>query len=85
MEYIRACGFYGVPNQLSMAKDWLPQLWEALSLKRFAHSLCVAFTARRLALLHGLDPVKAEAAGCCMTAPSAFPCPKCSASAGSTH
>ncbi len=76
MEYIRACGFYGVPNQLPMAKDWLPQLWEALSLKRFAHSLCVAFTARRLALLHGLDPVKAEAAGLLHDCAKCLPLPE---------
>ena len=63
LEYIRACGLYGMHTELPMGHDWLQQLWEALSLKRFAHSLCVAFTARRLALLHGFDPVKAEAAG----------------------
>lgn len=63
MEYIRACGLYGMESRLYLGRTWLDQLWEALTLKRFAHSLCVAFTARRLALLHGLDPVQAETAG----------------------
>ena len=63
MEYIRVCGLYGVESRLHLGRTWLGQLWEALSLKRFAHSLGVAFTARRLALLHGLDPDQAETAG----------------------
>lgn len=63
MEYIRVCGLYGVESRLHLGRAWLGQLWEALSLKRFAHSLGVAFTARRLALLHGLDPDQAETAG----------------------
>lgn len=63
MEYIRARGLYGVESRLHLGQTWLEKLWEALSLKRFAHSLGVAFTARRLALIHGIDPIQAETAG----------------------
>lgn len=63
MEYIRARGLYGVESRLHLGQAWLEKLWEALSLKRFAHSLGVAFTARRLALIHGIDPIQAETAG----------------------
>ena len=43
--------------------QWLEMLFQDLTVKRFAHTLAVADTARRLALLHGLDPLKAEIAG----------------------
>ncbi len=61
--YIRAAGLYGIRTALPLGRQWLDQLWQALSLKRFAHSLCVAYTARYLACIHELDPVQAECAG----------------------
>lgn len=73
LEYIRASGLYGVESRLYLGKTWIQQLWEALSLKRFAHSLCVAFTARRLALIHGVDPVQAETAGLLHDCAKCFP------------
>lgn len=48
----------------------------ALTSSVSAHSLCVAFTARRLALLHGLDPVKAEAAGLLHDCAKCLPLPE---------
>ena len=64
MEYIRVCGLYGVESRLHLGRTWLGQLWEALfaqALRAFPWGL--PFTARRLALLHGLDPDQAETAG----------------------
>lgn len=61
--YIRAGGLYGIRSALPLGHVWLDQLWQTLSLKRFAHSLCVAYTARYLACIHELDPVQAECAG----------------------
>ena len=62
-EYAQAAGLYGTENRLPEGPRWLGMLFEALSVKRFAHTLAVADTARRLALLHQLDPRKAEIAG----------------------
>lgn len=76
LEYARACGLYGMESRLYLGRAWLSQLWEALSLKRFAHTLGVAFTARRLALLHGLDPVQAETAGLLHDCAKCLPLPE---------
>lgn len=62
-EYCRAAGLYGAALHLPDAPQWLDRLFANLKKKRFAHTLAVADTARRLALLHGLDANKAEAAG----------------------
>ena len=62
-EYAQAAGLYGTELRVPEGPKWLTMLFENLSVKRFAHTLAVADTARRLALLHGLDPVKAETAG----------------------
>lgn len=62
-EYARAAGLYGAKGQLPEGPKWLDMLFRDLSMKRFAHTLAVADTARQLALLHGLDAVKAEIAG----------------------
>ena len=62
-EYARIAGLYGTPLRIPQGPQWLDMLFADLSVKRFAHTLAVADTARRLALLHGLDPVKAEIAG----------------------
>lgn len=62
-EYAAACGLYGAQPRLPQAREWLEKLFRALTAKRFAHTLGVAATARRLALIHGLDADRAEAAG----------------------
>lgn len=62
-EYAQAAGLYGASLRIPEGPRWLAMLFEDLSVKRFSHTLAVADTARRLALLHGLDPVKAEMAG----------------------
>ena len=62
-EYARIAGLYGTQLRISQGPRWLDMLFADLSVKRFAHTLAVADTARRLALLHGLDPAKAEIAG----------------------
>ena len=63
LEYCRCKGLYGAPGRLDHIDDWMDRLFAALKPRRFAHSLSVAWTSRRLALLHGLDPLKAEQAG----------------------
>ena len=62
-QYAQSAGLYGASLRIPEGPKWLTMLFEDLSLKRFSHTLAVADTARRLALLHGLDPVKAEIAG----------------------
>lgn len=62
-EYAQAGSLYGAPLRISEGPKWLEMLFADLSVKRFSHTLAVADTARRLALIHHLDPVKAEIAG----------------------
>ena len=62
-QYAQSAGLYGASLRIPEGPKWLAMLFEDLSLKRFSHTLAVADTARRLALLHGLDPIKAEVAG----------------------
>lgn len=62
-EYAQIAGLYGAQLRIPEGPRWLDMLFRDLSVKRFSHTLAVADTARRLALLHGLDPVKAEIAG----------------------
>ena len=62
-EYAQAAGLYGAQPRIPEGPQWLPLLFRNLSVKRFSHTLAVADTARHLALLHGLDAQKAEAAG----------------------
>lgn len=62
-QYAQTAGLYGATQRIPEGPQWLAMLFEDLTVKRFAHTLAVADTARRLALLHGLDPVKAEIAG----------------------
>lgn len=62
-EYAQVCGLYGARPRIPEARTWLEKLFVALSPKRFAHTLGVAATARRLALIHGLDAERAESAG----------------------
>ncbi len=62
-QYAQSAGLYGAPLRIPEGPKWLAMLFEDLTVKRFSHTLAVADTARRLALLHGLDPVRAEIAG----------------------
>lgn len=62
-EYCGVKGLYGMTGRLPQAEDWLDKLFAALTVKRFAHTLAVAYTARQLARANGLDPHKAEIAG----------------------
>lgn len=62
-EYCAVKGLYGMDKRIPQADEWLDKLFAALSPERFTHTLGVAYTCRELALLHGLDPQKAESAG----------------------
>jgi nicotinate-nucleotide adenylyltransferase len=62
-EYCRCKGLYGYPGRLDRADLWIEQLFSSLKPGRFAHSLSVAETARKLAEIHGADPLRAEQAG----------------------
>ena len=61
-EYAGVCGLYGMRQRLPMGKMWIEKLFDALSMKRFSHSLAVAWSAWRLAQIHGVDRWKAETA-----------------------
>lgn len=61
-EYCGVKGLYGMEARIPQAAEWLDKLFEALSVKRFAHTLAVADTARHLAMLHHLDPLRTETA-----------------------
>ena len=62
-EYCRCKGLYGSPGRIHGIDFWIDELFSSLKPGRFAHSLSVADTARSLAKLHGLDPLRAELAG----------------------
>lgn len=62
-EYCAVKGLYGMEKRIPQADVWLDKLFAALSVKRFAHTLAVAYAARELALRHGLDAQKSEIAG----------------------
>ena len=61
-EYAHLCGLYGMPAGVERAAEWMPALFAALTVKRFSHTLAVAYTARLLAAQHDVDVVKAETA-----------------------
>ncbi len=63
LEYCACKGLYSVPVRVPQAGEWIDMLFSSLKPHRFAHSLSVAYEARRLALIHGIDPLKAEQAG----------------------
>lgn len=62
-EYCALKGLYGMQRRVERADEWLSRLFDTLTVKRFAHTLAVAHTARQLAHLHHLDERKAEIAG----------------------
>ena len=61
-EYAGVMGLYGMPARVPEASDWMPRLFTDLTPRRFAHTLGVAWSARQLALRHGQDVYRAEAA-----------------------
>lgn len=63
LEYCMCKGLYGYPGRLEHIDSWISGLFQSLKPARFAHSLSVALAAKRLAALHGIDPLKAEQAG----------------------
>ena len=62
-EYCTCLGLYGFIPRMDHAAEWVADLNSALRPHRFAHSLSVAYTSRRLAIHYGIDPVRAETAG----------------------
>ncbi len=62
-EFCCAKGLYGIPARIAEADAWIERLFASLVPRRFTHSLSVAYTARRLARIHGIDPLQAEQAG----------------------
>lgn len=62
-EYIRVTGLYGCKPLRADGRVVYERLKQSLSDKRLMHSLLVADTARKLALLHSTDPDTAELAG----------------------
>ena len=63
MEYIRVMGLYGVTASPTGAAAHMDKLMAAMDIGRMAHTLCVAWEARRLAAEHGEDVQKAALAG----------------------
>ena len=63
LEYIQAKGLYGLHARVPESGPWLDRLFSALRPHRYAHSLAVAYSARRMAERFGEDPLKAEKAG----------------------
>ena len=61
-EYCGALGLYGMPRRVPQAEEWFSRLFSDLTVKRFSHTLAVAYTARNLARNHHVDPLKAEIA-----------------------
>ena len=72
-EYCGAKGLYGMPRRIEEADFWLNGLFRDLNPHRFAHSLSVAYTARRLARIHGINPLQAEQAGLLHDCAKCFP------------
>lgn len=61
-EYCACKGLFGLPG-LEGSGPWIDSLFASLKPRRFAHSLSVAWTAARLASIHGIDRIRAEQAG----------------------
>ncbi len=62
-EYCGLKGLYGVSAHMHHADAWIEKLFQALTPRRFTHSVSVAHTARRLARLYGINIRQAEEAG----------------------
>ena len=61
-EYIALTGLYGGEPASPDMQQWMERLFRELNIRRFAHSIGVAYTARSLARNHGVNPRKAEIA-----------------------
>lgn len=57
--YIGLTGLYGQPPLIPPGRLWVDKLYEALSLRRFAHTLYVVACTRELARIHHLDESRA--------------------------
>ena len=75
-EYITCQGLYGSHVRVPEARDWLEKLFPSLKPHRFAHSMAVADTARRMAARFGEDPLKAEQAGLLHDCAKSVPLPE---------
>lgn len=62
-EYSTLLGLYGQHGAIPEAREWNAFLFDALNPHRYAHSLAVAWTAKHLAALYGIDERLAEEAG----------------------
>lgn len=58
LEYIIDNNLYNTREMPNCISKYVSILYGLLSIKRFTHSLGVAFTARQLAIIHNEDPVK---------------------------
>ncbi|MBR2287568.1 MAG: bis(5'-nucleosyl)-tetraphosphatase (symmetrical) YqeK [Clostridia bacterium] len=61
-EYCGVLGLYGQTARIPQGRVWMERLHADLTVKRFSHTLAVAYTARNLARNHHVDVYKAEAA-----------------------
>ena len=75
-EFCAVKGLYGMSPRVDRADEWIDRLFAALNPHRFTHSISVAQTARRLARLHGVDPLQAEEAGLLHDCAKCFPLKK---------
>ncbi len=60
--YCHARGLYGMTEIDPHSEAWMERLFRDLTVKRFAHTLGVTYTARNLARIHHVDVRKAEIA-----------------------
>ena len=61
-EYAGLCGLYSGAPRIPQHETWMPRLFSDLNLRRFQHTLGVAYTARNLARAHRVDVARAETA-----------------------
>ncbi|MDY5731114.1 MAG: nicotinate (nicotinamide) nucleotide adenylyltransferase [Eubacteriales bacterium] len=63
LEYIYCCNLYSAKILPPIFIEYVLKLSTLINQKRLAHSLSVAYTARKLACIHGLDEILASTAG----------------------
>lgn len=74
-EYIVECNLYSSTLLPPIFTQYLSKLSTLINHKRLAHSLCVAYTARELAKLHGIDPIICTTAAILHDCAKALPLP----------